>query len=172
MASSIATVISEIVGKVFPPTGPLIQAKTRQFIPEKEICEKDEVLIAMLNSEGHENVPYCVCDPDKDDTPIIFSSDGFCEFTGYSREEIEGRNCRFLQGEGTKKEHVDKIRQAIKDQVATCVNLLNYRKDGTTFVNEFFLAPLRDSNKKLVYVSVPKLLSYYSKSAHLFSILG
>jgi len=107
----------------------------------------------MLNSKGHEHIPFCVCDPDKKDCPIVFSSDGFCEFTGYSHGEIEGRNCRFLQGKDTKKEDVDRIRTAIKDQVPTSVNLLNYRKDGSPFVNEFFLAPLRDSQKNLVYDS-------------------
>mmetsp|Transcript_1248 Transcript_1248/g.1883 ORF Transcript_1248/g.1883 Transcript_1248/m.1883 type:complete len:182 (+) Transcript_1248:139-684(+) len=151
MASSIATVLSEIIGAIFPPNEPLTKHNARQFEPSKEICEKDEILIAMLNSEGHEHVPYCVCDPDKEDIPIIFSSDGFCEFTGYTHHEIEGRNCRFLQGEGTQQAQVDKIRKAIKDQVSTCVNLLNYRKDGSSFVNEFFLSPLRDSNNKVIY---------------------
>ena len=69
----------------------------RTFDPSKDLIEKDHTLIDMLNSPGHEDVCYCICDPDKDDCPIIFSSDGFCSFTGYSHEEIEGRNCRFLQ---------------------------------------------------------------------------
>lgn len=69
----------------------------RTFDPSKDLIEKDHLLIDMLNSPGHEDVFYCICDPDKDDCPIIFSSDGFCSFTGYSHEEIEGRNCRFLQ---------------------------------------------------------------------------
>ncbi|CAM9643588.1 unnamed protein product, partial [Sphacelaria rigidula] len=33
-----------------------------------------------------------------EDNPIIFCSDGFCAFTGYARDKVEGRNCRFLQG--------------------------------------------------------------------------
>ena len=154
MTTAIATVISEILGVVFPPSEPLSKSNARQFEASKELCERDEILIAMLNSQGHEHVPFCVCDPAKPDTPIIFSSDGFCEFTGYGHEEIEGRNCRFLQGKDTKGEDVDKIRKAIKEQESVSVNLLNYRKDGSSFVNEFFLSPMQDSNGKLSYVSV------------------
>ena len=105
----------------------------------------------MLNSAGHEDVSFCACDPDQPDCPIVFASDGFCSCTGYSHDEIEGKNCRFLQGSGTRKTDVDKIRSAIKEEKEASVNLLNYRKDGTSFNNEFFITPLYDENHKLQY---------------------
>lgn len=154
MSATVATFITHAWEIVFPPSDPLQQSLARQFKAEKELCESDEILVAMLNSKGHEHIPFCVCDPDKADCPIIFSSDGFCELTGYGHGEIEGKNCRFLQGKDTKKQDVDRIRKAISDQVPTSVNLLNYKKDGSPFANEFFLSPLRDSNTKLVYVSI------------------
>eukprot|EP00527_Entomoneis_sp_CCMP2396_P005855 CAMPEP_0198154146 /NCGR_PEP_ID=MMETSP1443-20131203/67458_1 /TAXON_ID=186043 /ORGANISM="Entomoneis sp., Strain CCMP2396" /LENGTH=182 /DNA_ID=CAMNT_0043820753 /DNA_START=102 /DNA_END=650 /DNA_ORIENTATION=- len=152
MATTIPSFVTDILGRVFPPPADeLRKSFARQFIPTKELCECDEMLVVMLNSHGHEDIPFCVCDPDLKDLPINFSSDGFCEFTGYDSSEIEGRNCRFLQGKDTKKEDVDRIRASVKNEEPCCVNLLNYRKDGTTFVNEFFLAPLRDSKGKVVY---------------------
>ena len=108
-------------------------------------------IIDMLNSAGHEDVSFCICDPGQDDCPIIFASDGFCNFTGYAVNEIEGRNCRFLQGPGTEKADVDKIRSAIKSEKEESVNLLNYKKDGTSFNNQFFLSPLYDREGKLAY---------------------
>ena len=108
-------------------------------------------IIDMLNSTGHEDVSFCVCDPDQEDSPIIFASDGFCSFTGYAANEIEGRNCRFLQGPGTEKADVEKIRSAIKSEKEESVNLLNYNKDGTSFNNQFFLSPLYDREGKLAY---------------------
>jgi PAS domain S-box-containing protein len=153
MAATIITYFSEVLGAVFPPEEPLSTSKARQYSTSKELCEKDEIIIAMLNSPGHEGVPFCVCDPDQPDLPIIFASDGFCAFTGYQHDEIEGRNCRFLQGTATKPSDVDRIRKAIHDQEAISVNLLNYRKDGSTFNNEFFLSPLRSSDNKVAYVS-------------------
>jgi PAS domain S-box-containing protein len=149
--------ISQLLGLVFPAKGTTIPNGTaRQFVPTKQLCEQDAILIAMFNSRGHESVSYCVCDPDLADLPIIFASDGFCEFTGYEKDEIEGRNCRFLQGAATPRKDVDRIRQAIRNQEPTSVNLLNYRKDGSSFFNEFFLSPLRaddkEDPKKLAYV--------------------
>ena len=43
---------------------------------------------------------FVIADPSLPDCPIVFASDGFLDFTGYTREEILGRNCRFLQGGG------------------------------------------------------------------------
>ena len=131
------------------------------FIHSKELLEKDQIILDMLNSPGHEAICYCICDKGLPDLPIIFASDGFCAFTGYDKKEIEGKNCRFLQGPETAKEDVDRIRLAIKEEHETSVNLLNYRKDGSKFVNEFFISPLRDTSKNVVYYigvqcSVPK----------------
>jgi len=129
----------------------------RPFHPTKDLVEKDQMLIDMLNSEGHEDVCFCICDPYQDDTPIIFSSEGFCNFTGYSHEEIEGRNCRFLQGEQTSKEDVSRIRKAIASETEANVNLVNYRKDGSIFVNQFFLAPMfskNDTSDVIYYIGV------------------
>ena len=100
----------------------------RQFIADKPLRERDMIILDMLNSVGHEDVSFCVTDPDQTDCPIIFASDGFCKFTGYNASEIEGQNCRFLQGEGTLKSDVDRIRNAISEQKEASVNLLNYRK--------------------------------------------
>lgn len=142
-----------MLGTVFPGTEDPGKSSARQFIPEKELCETDNILVDMLNSQGHENVCYCVCDPHKADMPIIFASEGFCNFTGYEYDEIVGRNCRFLQGPETKRDEVDRIRDAIESEEERSVNLLNYRKDGTPFINEFFISPLRDEEKKTQYVS-------------------
>mmetsp|Transcript_38921 Transcript_38921/g.85387 ORF Transcript_38921/g.85387 Transcript_38921/m.85387 type:complete len:179 (+) Transcript_38921:195-731(+) len=123
----------------------------RQFSSTKDLSERDSTIVDMLNSAGHENVSFCVCDPHLKDCPIVFASDGFCGFTGYSCAEIEGRNCRFLQGPGTDEGDVDRIRDAIKGEKEASVNLLNYKKDGTSFNNQFFLSPLYEKDGKLAY---------------------
>lgn len=60
----------------------------------------------------------------------IFASDEFLELTEYSREEILGRNCRFLQGPDTDRAVVDQIRDAIAARRDITVQLLNYTKSG------------------------------------------
>ncbi|CAI7842784.1 unnamed protein product, partial [Closterium sp. NIES-53] len=59
------------------------------------------------------HVSFVVTDPKQQDNPIVYVSDAFLELTGYTRKEVLGRNCRFLQGPGTDRGAVVKIRDAI-----------------------------------------------------------
>mmetsp|Transcript_27787 Transcript_27787/g.57967 ORF Transcript_27787/g.57967 Transcript_27787/m.57967 type:complete len:149 (+) Transcript_27787:40-486(+) len=117
------------------------------FEPEKRLCERDYTIIDMLNSQGHDNVSFCITDPHLEDNPVIYASGGFLKLTGYDFDDIVGRNCRFLQGPDTAEEDRQRISAAIKKEKECSVNLLNYKKDGTTFVNEFFLTNLRSPKK-------------------------
>ncbi|XP_075486774.1 phototropin-2-like isoform X3 [Primulina tabacum] len=94
---------------------------------------------------------FVITDPRLLDNPIIFASDSFLELTEYSREEILGRNCRFLQGPETDRETVSKIRDAIRDQRDVTVQLINYTKYGKKFWNLFHLQPMRDQKGELQY---------------------
>ncbi|EED94087.1 hypothetical protein THAPSDRAFT_261631 [Thalassiosira pseudonana CCMP1335] len=109
----------------------------------------------MLNAASSSNesttVSLCVTDPSLVDNPIVYVSNGFCQLTGYSYDDVIGRNCRFLQGPETRREDVDKIVVAVKGGVECSVNLLNYKKDGTTFRNEFYLAQLRSPTQDISY---------------------
>ncbi|KAG2497547.1 hypothetical protein HYH03_004294 [Edaphochlamys debaryana] len=89
---------------------------------------------------------FVISDPTLPDCPIVFVSDAFLELTGYSREEVLGRNCRFLQGPGTDRSTVDTIRDAIKTGTEITVRILNYTKQGRPFWNMFTMAPMRDQD--------------------------
>ena len=129
-------------------SSPIIMAK---FVNKKPLCDEDAALVEMLNSEGYESVSYCISDPDLTDLPIIFASDAFLASTGYGRDEVVGRNCRFLQGADTSREDLNRIREAIKKLDELSVVLLNYKKDGSSFINEFFMTPMFDKYKTLAY---------------------
>mmetsp|Transcript_31238 Transcript_31238/g.43292 ORF Transcript_31238/g.43292 Transcript_31238/m.43292 type:complete len:753 (+) Transcript_31238:415-2673(+) len=89
---------------------------------------------------------FVISDPALPDNPIVFASDDFLILTGYTREEVLGRNCRFLQGPETDKRAVREIRDAITNVEECTVRLLNYKKDGTPFWNMFTLAPVFDNS--------------------------
>nr|AML76782.1 putative LOV domain-containing protein [Euploca tenella] len=94
---------------------------------------------------------FVITDPRLPDNPIIFASDSFLELTEYSREEILGRNCRFLQGPETDPATVRKIRDAIHNQTEVTVQLINYTKSGKKFWNLFHLQPMRDQKGEVQY---------------------
>lgn len=91
---------------------------------------------------------FVISDPTLPDCPIVFSSDAFLELTGYRREEVLGRNCRFLQGEDTDRGTVEELKKAIKQGDEITVRLLNYKKNGKPFWNLLTVAPIKDSEGK------------------------
>eukprot|EP00978_Attheya_sp_CCMP212_P037118 scaffold173028_cov48-Attheya_sp.AAC.2 len=116
------------------------------------IVGSDFDLIESLTSGGHS---FVLTDPRLPDNPIVYASSAFFSMTGYTRDTVVGRNCRFLQGIDTKNEAVNTIREAIKSGTDGAACLLNYKADGTPFWNNFFIAALRDRDHRIVnYVGV------------------
>ena len=96
-------------------------------------------------------MPMVISNPRLPDNPIVFVNDAFCRLAGYPREEIVGRNCRFLQGAGTDPETVTLLRAAIDKREPIKIDILNYRKTGETFWNRLLMAPVRDAQGELAY---------------------
>ncbi|MFM8860447.1 MAG: PAS domain-containing protein [Methylocystis sp.] len=90
-------------------------------------------------------------DPDLEDAPIVYANKAFEDMCGYPKEEIVGRNCRFLQGQDRDQPEIDKLRQAIKKGEAIEVTLRNYKKDGELFYNRLDVKPLLDDRGNVVY---------------------
>ena len=92
-----------------------------------------------------------VTDARQADHPIIFANDAFCALTGYDRDEIIGRNCRFLQGARTDPQVVSALRTAVAQGQNVAVDILNYRKDGAPFWNALYLSPVRNAAGEITY---------------------
>lgn len=117
------------------------------FGPVKTLMEPDFRLMSAL-SGSQQN--FAISDPSLPDNPIVYVSQGFLDLTGYTLDQVLGRNCRFLQGPGTDQSAVDIIRKGVREGVDTSVCLLNYKADGTPFWNQFFVAALRDAENNVV----------------------
>jgi PAS domain S-box-containing protein len=87
-----------------------------------------------------------IADVRQADDPLIYVNETFTETTGYEPTEALGRNCRFLQGEETAESAVTRMREAIAQREPTTVEVLNYRRDGSTFWNRVHLLPVRDED--------------------------
>jgi len=117
------------------------------FGPVKTLMEPDYRLMSAL-SGSQQN--FAISDPSLPDNPIVYVSQGFLDLTGYTLDQVLGRNCRFLQGPGTDQAAVDVIRKGVREGTDTSVCLLNYKADGTPFWNQFFVAALRDAENNVV----------------------
>nr|WP_269429174.1 PAS domain-containing protein [Sphingomonas sp. 37zxx] len=102
-------------------------------------------------------MPMVVTDPSQPDNPIIFCNAAFIRMTGYSANEIIGKNCRFLQGSETDRTLVDQIRAAIERREEVAIEILNYRKNGSTIWNALFISPVYDESGELKYFFASQL---------------
>ena len=92
-----------------------------------------------------------IADAQQPDMPIIYVNPAFERISGYSRDEVIGRNCRFLQGNDRDQPALEELRAALRAERPCQVTLRNYRKDGTLFWNELDIAPVHDEQGRLTH---------------------
>lgn len=103
----------------------------------------------LLDSVAMSPIASVVSNPRKADNPLEIVNPAFCTLTGYTEQEVLGRNCRFLAGGGTEPWVTDEIKAGIRDRRPVLVEILNYRKDGTAFRNGVTIIPLFDGHGQL-----------------------
>jgi PAS domain S-box-containing protein len=109
---------------------------------------RDDIFFAAVSTT---RMPMIVTDPNLPDNPVIFANHAFLRMTGYEFTEIIGSNCRFLQGPETDRATIDEVRAAVAERRELATEILNYRKDGSTFWNALFISPVFDEKGELVY---------------------
>ncbi|KAI1340656.1 PAS domain-containing protein [Xylariaceae sp. FL0016] len=106
---------------------------------------------------------FVVCDVTMNDCPIIYVSDNFQNLTGYSRHDIVGQNCRFLQAPdgnveaGLKREFVDNgavfnLKRSVAEGTEVQQSLINYRKGGKPFLNLLTMIPIPWDTPEIRYI--------------------
>lgn len=98
-----------------------------------------------------QDLPYsaCITDPNLPDNPLVYVNDQFIEQTGFRREDVVGKNCRFLQCVESDQNEVERIREAIDAGEEVSADVLNQRADGTTFWNRLSIKPIHDDDGRV-----------------------
>jgi PAS domain S-box-containing protein len=122
------------------------ELRTREALLRQTLRENSQLATAVATLPSG----VVITDPSLPDNPIIFANPGFYETTQYSADEIIGYNCRFLQGPETDPAMVKEIRDAIAERRPFRGMILNYRKDGTPFVDELSINPVFDEMGQLL----------------------
>ena len=92
-----------------------------------------------------------IADARQPDMPTVYCNAAFEKITGYATEEVLGHNCRFLQGTDHQQPGLEAIRRAIRQGTEAKAELRNYRKDGSPFWNELYIAPVKDQQGRLTH---------------------
>ena len=82
---------------------------------------------------------------------IVYVNDGFTRMTGYSREEALGKTPRMLQGPKTDRAVLDKLRERLREGQPFFGHTVNYRKDGTEFINQWDIHPLTNKAGEITH---------------------
>jgi PAS domain S-box-containing protein len=111
-----------------------------------------------------------ISDPNQPDDPLVYVNPAFERTTGYTAEEVLGRNCRFLQNEDRDQPGVGELRAAVHEGRHCSVVLRNYRKDGTLFWNELSIYPVRDEESRVTnFVGVQNDITERIRSEEILS---
>ena len=102
----------------------------------------DDAAEAVVDSIRLSPIATVITDPRQPDNPIVEANPAFTALTGYAREEIVGRNCRFLAGNATDAAARRQLREAVQENRPALVEVVNYRKDGSAFRNAVMIAPV------------------------------
>ncbi|GAU38707.1 hypothetical protein TSUD_396350 [Trifolium subterraneum] len=132
---------------------------TGRLVCRKRCSTPDVGLLSssLIISLGRIKQSFVLTNPHLPDMPIVYASDAFMKLTGpktlpcYARDEVLGRNCRFLGGRNTDDSTLHLITESIKTEQPCTVRILNYRKDKSSFWNLLHISPVRDASGKVAY---------------------
>lgn len=96
-------------------------------------------------------IAMVISNPRIADNPLEVVNAGFLGLTGYTEQDVIGRNCRFLSGAGTESAAIDQLRMSIRERRPALVELTNYRKDGSIFRNGVMVTPLLGQEEELAW---------------------
>ncbi|MGH8807851.1 MAG: putative bifunctional diguanylate cyclase/phosphodiesterase, partial [Noviherbaspirillum sp.] len=95
--------------------------------------------------------PIMIAACEQDRYPITYVNPAFERVTGYAAAAALGRDCRFLRADDQDQPELAQVDAALAERREVRAVLRNYRKDGSRFWNELYLAPVRDAKGKVTH---------------------
>ena len=83
--------------------------------------------------------------------PVVFANQAFTTLTGYEFDEIRGQSPSILQGPDTDQGVLNELKQNLEDGKLFYGKAMNYRKDGSTFMMEWKIAPIRNEANAITH---------------------
>jgi PAS domain S-box-containing protein len=113
----------------------------------------DEQIRALIASIQLTSIATVITNPRMPDNPIVAVNAAFEQLTLHRSDYVVGRNCRLLRGPETEPEASARLREAVAEGRRAMVELLNYRRDGSSFNNAVMIAPIiGDDGAPLLFI--------------------
>lgn len=118
---------------------------------EYETLKSQLNLLESAIKHDYDSILITELDLEKPGPRIVYVNDGFTKMTGYSKEEVIGKTPRILQGPKTDRHVLERLKKRLTEGQPFFGHTINYKKDGTEFVNQWDIHPLTDSHGKITH---------------------
>lgn len=123
----------------------------QKIVDEKERKTKFLGLLEAAIRNDYDSILITELSLESPGPKIVYVNDGFTKMTGYTREEAIGQTPRILQGPKTDRATLDKLRKNLAEGKSFFGQTVNYRKDGSEFINQWDIHPLIDQDGKVTH---------------------
>lgn len=128
-----------------------VKSFVENIVEEGTELEKRLDLLESATRNDYDSILITELTLEKPGPRIVYVNAGFCKMTGYSKEEVIGKTPRILQGPKTDREVLDKLKRRLKEGHSFFGQAINYRKDGSEFVNQWDIHPLTDKDGNITH---------------------
>ncbi len=122
----------------------IVRDLTEEKSTDAQLHIKNDALASASNS-------IVIADAQQPNTPIFYCNAAFEKMTGYTLEELFGKNGQFLQKDDHDQKEIEIMKNAITNGEACQVIIRNYRKDGSMFWNDIAITPVHNEENKLTH---------------------
>lgn len=113
--------------------------------------KKQLSLVEQAIKYDYDSILITDLDLEKPGPKIVYVNDGFTKMTGYTKDEVLGKTPRILQGEKTDRHVLDRLKERLIEGQAFFGHTVNYKKDGTEFINQWDIHPLTNKNGEITH---------------------
>lgn len=140
-------------------------AKNKEFELSGNTGASNIQLMTMALDASNSGV--IITDHTQPDNPIIYCNKAFETITGYSRKEIIGHNCRFLQAQDRDQKERETLARCIAEGEECRVEIRNYRKNGDLFWNELYMAPVKNTAGEITnFIGIQNDVTWRKNAEH------
>jgi PAS domain S-box-containing protein len=123
----------------------------QDIVDEREEAKKQLNLLESAIRSDYDSIVITTLELEKPGPKIVYVNDGFTRMTGYSKEEAIGNTPRILQGPKTDQKVLDTLKKRLKEGQAFFGHTVNYRKDGSEFINQWDIHPLTNEDGEITH---------------------
>lgn len=117
---------------------------------KKEAKQQLDLLERAIQSD-YDSIIITTLELEEPGPKIVYVNDGFTRMTGYTKEEAIGNTPRMLQGPKTDRDVLDKLKERLREGKSFFGHTVNYRKDGSEFINQWDIHPLTDEEGEITH---------------------